>query len=283
MIILFGLEGTSVSALKNSSSQDPILVKNLTSAGIDFPIVDYGYSNGSYLGPNLNPITIAQKSIKSYELLEKKTESYEGENSDLERNILVIGDWFKTHPSDNGNYSLLIYAFPFSYYNMTVPWYSGLAHGKAIQALLNAYRISGDLSYVELAEKLLNAFYIEVEDGGLTYKDSNTEWWYEEYSNPNNSIQPRVLNGMMFALLGIHDLYNTTHSTNAKFILDQGISSLKSSLPKYDVLPTSLYDLLGKEATPFYQDIHVRLLENLYSITGDQLFLDYAKSWKSRR
>ena len=41
---------------------------------------------------------------------------------------------------------------------------------------------------------------------------------------PAERIEPRVLNGMMWSLIGINSYYNYTRDPSAKFLFDQGVS-----------------------------------------------------------
>ena len=56
---------------------------------------------------------------------------------------------------------------------MKPPWLSSMAQSQAIQALIKANNLTKDNRYLNLSDRLLNAFFIEVKDGGVTYKDKN--------------------------------------------------------------------------------------------------------------
>ena len=53
---------------------------------------------------------------------------------------------------------------------MKPPWFSSMAQSQAIQALIKANNLTNDNRYLNLSDRLLNAFFIEVKDGGVTYK-----------------------------------------------------------------------------------------------------------------
>jgi heparosan-N-sulfate-glucuronate 5-epimerase len=242
------------------------------------PIVDYGYLNGKYIGPQLNPITIAQSATRDYDIIKKS--NYKNETAII--NLITKADWFLGNSQDIGNYSILEYHFDFpSYNNMKPPWLSSMAQSQAIQALIKANNLTNDNRYLNLSDRLLNAFFIEVKDGGVTYKDKDG-WWFEEYANAFNPQQPRVLNGMGFTLLGIYDYYEYTHSLKAKFLFDKGLKSFIDNLGKYDNGILSNYDALGKPADLFYHKIHLEILDKLYHITGNNFFKNYYDKWKSR-
>ena len=127
---------------------------------------------------------------------------------------------------------------------------------------------------------MLDSFFVEVEDGGVTYKNPNSGWWYEEYAGIGGK-EPRVLNGMMWTLIGIYSYYNYTNDPTAKFLFDQGILSLKNNLNQYEdkKYSFSYYDALGTTAPLRHHKYHIDLLERLFHITSEQLFQDYHEKW----
>ena len=54
-----------------------------------------------------------------------------------------------------------------------------MAQAQAIQVLIRAYELTHELKYLNSAKKLLSSFFVEVEDGGVTYKTPNEGWWFE--------------------------------------------------------------------------------------------------------
>jgi heparosan-N-sulfate-glucuronate 5-epimerase len=177
-----------------------------------------------------------------------------------------------------GNYSILEYDFPWPIYNMTPKWRSGMAQGQAIQALVKAHEITGDANYIDTAHMLLNSFFVKVKDGGVTYK-TPTGWWYEEYADIGGK-ESRVLNGMMYTLLGIHEYYQYTGDNNAKHLFDQGIVALKNNLSLYDHNGYSYYDILGSPAWE-YHNVHIELSGQLYNITKEKTFKEYHDKWQN--
>lgn len=188
-------------------------------------------------------------------------------------------NWLVDNARQYGNYSLLEYNFPYRY-NLSPPWHSALAQGLAIQALTKAYKITNNDTYLDATALLLNSFYVDVKDGGITEKTNNSGWWYEEYAG-NGSENPRVLNGMMLDLLALHDYNNSTGSKQANYLFNQGVLALKNNIDTYDNNGSSYYDSLKFPATPFYQKLHVDLLDKLYKITGEPILKKYHDKWKS--
>jgi heparosan-N-sulfate-glucuronate 5-epimerase len=107
----------------------------------------------------------------------------------------------------------------------------------------------------------MQSFFIEVKNGGVTYKNPETGgWWYEEYPNPDPN--DRVLNGFIFALLGVHEYYERTGNKDAKYLFDKGIIELKNHLSDYDTGEWTYYDQVGNIASIGYHSLHVNKWHN---------------------
>lgn len=235
------------------------------------PYVLYGYYRGFYIGKQRSPVAISQKALEYYENF-KKYNKIEDKKS-----LLNCVKWILENGKKNNDCVFLEYDFPWPMYDLEKPWRSGMAQGLAIQALVKAHKISKEKKFLDYAKLLLDSFYVDVKDGGITLKN-NEGWWYEEFASKNAKMS-KVLNGMMFALLGIYDYYNYTNDEKAKFLFEKGCSGLIKELPKFDYDGFSFYDLLGNPAHKYHQ-IHIELLEKLYNITKEKIFKEYSDKWK---
>jgi heparosan-N-sulfate-glucuronate 5-epimerase len=267
------------------------------------PYVNYGHFDKTDVGFQRSPVTTAQKAISNfYEFKRTGEEKYK---DFLINNANWIMDYAVYKPADN--FSILEYKFPWPVYNLTAPWHSAMAQAQAIEALMYAHDVTHNAKYIDAAKLLLNSFFVEVKDGGVTYKnlsltslhkndytnfshssvegnatsmEGGTGWWYELFAgNNNDAVISKVLNGHMFTLLSMYKYYKYTHDENAKYIFDQGIIALKDSLPRYDNESFSHYDILETNPTFRYHYYHIKVLEQLYDITHEQIFLDYSKKW----
>lgn len=112
-------------------------------------------------------------------------------------------------------------------------------------------------------------------------KLSTNACWYEEYASKDRK-PPFVLNGMIFAILGVYDYYLTTKDVEAKEIFDKGVNALLLLIDKFNYDGWSYYDLEGQKATFNYHLIHVQLLKRLYEITNEEKFNYYYELWKQK-
>jgi len=259
------------------------LVVTLDDDGV--PINDYQYVGSVYIGKQRYPITIAQRALvcwdkddvylPHYYPFDDRNKGYD------EQGFLSCVEWIVNNATSRDNYAVWEFNFPYEHYNLMAPWRSAMAQGQCIQVLARAYQLTGDNNYLELAKKALTAFYVEVENGGVTLK-GDKGWWYEEYANEGGA-NPRVLNGHIFALEGIHEYYVATNDEEAKYLFDKGILALKAHLPDYDTGAWTYYDTLGTTATEGYHKLHVTQMLHLYHLTNDPVFKQYHGRWKTYR
>jgi hypothetical protein len=67
-----------------------------------------------------------------------------------------------------------------------------------------------------------------------------------------------------------------TNDANAKSVFDKGVNYLKDNLWKYDTGSWSSYDLVDNLATIEYHKAEISQLKELYDITGEDIFNEYA-------
>jgi hypothetical protein len=130
------------------------------------------------------------------------------------------------------------------------------------------YRDTRNRVWLESALRALQPFRLPVSEGGVVV-DFHGFPWYEEYPTRKPTY---TLNGFMFALIGLHDL--APWSAEAGRLYWGGRRALIDGLPHFTV-GTGLYHLghlvrsYGPRArfpaTPDYNRIHVRLLEEMES------------------
>jgi hypothetical protein len=173
------------------------------------------------------------------------------------------GCWMMEH--DNPKYPWL-----------RAPWTSALASGNAISALLRGWQLFDVDRYRAAADDAYRALH---EPGiGLTSGDGD-ELWYEEYpADP----PLHVLNGHVYALLGVVDYARATGDPEAEARWRRAASTTLAHLEGFDLGFWSAYDLLWREpASLHYQkNIHIPQLRILAKLTGDQPFEDMAERWE---
>jgi hypothetical protein len=187
-------------------------------------------------------------------------------------------NWLLEHRSVEGNATFWRSGFSWPSASCKPGWPSGMTQGVVLTDLVGAHEITGNGTYLEIAESVMESFYVPYEEGGFLYEDSEG-FWYAEY--PCREKPPRVLNGFIFSLQGLDDYYNATENPRAKYLFEQGTANLEARLPDYDAHGWSYYDAKGHKATSLYHELHIKLMGEMYEITGDGLYLEYKEKWSS--
>ena len=164
-------------------------------------------------------------------------------------------------------------------YNIKAPWASAMAQGEAISFLLRMHQITGNEEYLNTSIAAANFLLDENHPKRVAIRDKNNNLWLEEYPS---SIPSFVLNGFIYALFGLYDLYRVTNDEKIKASIDECVLTLENNIDKFDAGYWSYYDLLKKELVRYYyqKNVHVLQLEVLALLTKKEKFDFYAKKWK---
>ncbi|XP_059478168.1 D-glucuronyl C5-epimerase B [Neocloeon triangulifer] len=148
--------------------------------------------------------------------------------------------WFVRHQTSEGGWQIPVRRRLAAGMSVLAPgWLSAMAQGHAASILARAYLRSGDKKYLTAAENGLRPFRVASARGGVR----TSLWghpWFEEYPTSPPSL---VLNGFIYALLGLHDLRVIGRSKEAAALYAEGLASLRALLPLYDMGSGSVYDL----------------------------------------
>lgn len=166
-------------------------------------------------------------------------------------------------------------------YKINAPWASSMAQGECISFYLRMYQILGDEKLLNTAIKAFQFLELDVKEGGVKRMDEDGNLWYEEYPSEPPSY---VLNGFIYTLFGLYDLYRITGRTDVKEKIDACVKTLVDNLHKFDAGYWSYYDLLKKELVRYYyqKNVHVPQLKALYILTKESIFDDYALRWEKQ-
>jgi hypothetical protein len=177
-------------------------------------------------------------------------------------------------------YGFWLFMHPKKSYNLSADWPSALSQGMGMGLSLMAYHETGDEQYLEIIEKALRGYLVPVEYGGfLRYWDD--EFWYEEYPTKNPS---RVMNGFLFSLAGLYNLYENTGNELALKLFQEGVKTLANKIELYNADFISKYSLQHKEgfagyAKKTYHKLHIWQLLWLYEVTDQRIFFDTAQRY----
>ncbi len=262
----------AVYSLKNDS------IPNYAKIIVDekgIPYVHYVAYNDIKAGDQYNATIVANYAIDYYKLI---TENNDSATKDK---FLHCIEWLAGNMSYKDQYALFEFKWQQPYYDsVLVPWTSGMTSGRAIEAFTGAFKLYHSQKYLDNAMALLRGFYQPIQSGGFTYKEAKG-WWYEEYADTNMHT-PRVLDGHIFAILGVHKFWLATKTDSAAFIVQEGILSLKNHLPGYDIgNGWSYYDAYHKKTDKKYHQLLTSMMKELAATTNDPLFMQYYHSWNA--
>jgi hypothetical protein len=188
------------------------------------------------------------------------------------------------------------YTFDFPLYGLDeltlhAPWWSGMAQGQMLSALVRAYEATGDERYRNAADSTFASFAPRpaedwpVTEPAVAFVDGDGVLWLEEYSG---DLEPAyVLNGHIFAIFGLYDYWELTGSEEAERMIDGAATAVAHYLPEFRNGPGELswYGLTIKPNArglhTKYHRIHQEQLQVLADMTGERLFSDYAELFAS--
>lgn len=240
------------------------------------PLLDYR----GRLGPQYNPIAVAQYGLGNYNLF------LLGRDPERRRKTLAAADWLvETLTCGREGLWVWLHHFDWEYRErLKAPWRSGLAQGQGISLLLRAHAETGEPRYLDAAERAFTALATPIDRGGTLFVDERGDPWIEEYivSPPTH-----ILNGFIWALWGVYDFHRATWRPDAAWLWERCLGTLRSNLARYDAGFWSLYELSGTRlrmmASPFYHALHIVQLEVLHRLTGEDFFRSYRDRWAAYR
>ena len=255
------MDGKYVRAVESGLYSTPPFDEN----GI--PMVDYKRE----INKQYNPYSISQFALENWELFLQT-----GNQKHLDT-FLKQANWLVENQEEGKWYN----HFEVKRRGLKNPWVSCIAQGAGISVLLRAWQIKEDEGYLRAAEKAFGIFKIPIDRGGISYKNG-TGTWFEEYPNP--SAPSHVMNGHIWALFGIWDMYRVTHDADALRLFKEGVLALKTDISKYDTGFWVLYDQQFRAfLSSLYINSEINQLKVMHALTEDSIFSDYAKKWEQYR
>ncbi len=222
-----------------------------------------------------NPITVAQYG------LQQLTEFARAHEAHAQAEALLMADWLVENlRAWRGDIQAWVFEFDLPFYGPRAPWISALAQGQALSLLLRAGGIAPRSAYEDACHRAVRAFYHRVEDGGVAAHFPDGALAFEEYPTSEPSL---VLNGILFALLGLHDYATHFSDARAQACFEAGVLGVKKNLFRYDTGYWNFYDLHRSRrlASAMYVAIHVRLLRAFAALLGEEEFARAAEHWNS--
>ena len=242
----------------------------------DYDFDDNGIPKVNYsgkIGLRYNAITTAQYGLSR---LQRYTDTNE------EKDLLAAircADWLVENLQEHRSGHAWVYDFDLDFYGPKAPWISGMAQGEGISLLLRIQQIDHKKQYSNSAKLAFSPFLKKVPDGGVQTNLPDGTIIFEEFPNDPPS---HVLNGHIFALLGIFDYAQFFCNSEAMEIFNEACDGLLKNLNRWDTGYWCRYDLhpTRRLASKMYMKVHVQLLEILYGLTKAFEFRNTANRWR---
>jgi putative cell wall-binding protein len=217
--------------------------------------------------PVYNPVTVAQHALGAYD------EYLLGGSTIARADFLTHANWLRGEGMDaRGRFP---YKWNYAPRGLTAPWYSAMAQGEGISVLLRAYQLTGDVSYLTAAGRAFAPFTETLATGGVT-SVSGSDLWLEEYTE---AVPKQVLNGHIFAMWGLWDLYRVTGDTEARALFERAGATLIRHFDDYEYNGYVLYERFPAHYSYSYYWLQIRQLRVLTGITGDLRYADRGDAW----
>jgi len=194
---------------------------------------------------------------------------------DCRNKVLNQVNWLVENIDENGIWKN---NFKLPFYNFNPPWVDGMGQGLAISLLIRAYQLTSNQEYLKTAIKAFSPFEKQIKDGGNLFIDKKRRVWIEECPVDPAS---HILNGFIYALFGVYDLYKIKQYDSARELWHKGIETLERNIDRYDLGFWSRHDLITEYPSEFgYHEIHIEQLKALYMLTDIKKFKKYADRWQ---
>lgn len=206
-----------------------------------------------------------------------------GEDPAGRRTFLRQVAWLQAHAVERADGSVV---WPFTVdwqegdCRLKAPWISAMVQGLAISCLIRAHRVTDDPRLLDMCRGAATVFEKSFEDGGVrTVEDGRVS--YEEYPG---TPRPRVLDGSLFSLLGLYDLYAQNGDQRILRLFSEGVAGLIQDLPTWDYRGKwSWYGSHGYLCPPHYNKLNCALLSSLASLADEPTLRRYAEAWTPAR
>ena len=163
-------------------------------------------------------------------------------------------------------------------YGLEAPWYSAMAQGQVASVFARASATTNDPADAALAIAAIQPL-LRPSVPRLVAQTAEGPVLEEAPSDRPS----RILNGWIFALVGLQEVGAGLRDAEAAEAFAEGIATLERTLPRYDVGWWSRYSLYPHRfvdlAKPFYHRLHVAQLDALYRLTGVAAFAETSARW----
>jgi hypothetical protein len=229
------------------------------------------------LGPTHNPAYVAWYALVSLGL------ALRGKDLGGQDRFLAQAEWLASHGVRRDD-DAVVWPYAFDWQEghcvLRAPWISAMAQGLAMSVLVRGYRVTRREGFLDLCRAASQVFAKDIRDGGIRTLEQGRAL-YEEY--PGYPL-PRVLDGFLFGLLGLYDLFVETEDPQVMQLFAHGIQGLKHALPRWNYRGKwSWYGSHGYLCPPHYHALNRSLLQALGRLSREPVLTRCADTWDPAR
>jgi heparosan-N-sulfate-glucuronate 5-epimerase len=243
--------------------------------GVGLPLVRHDGKE-----PYSNPVTIAQFALGHHQ---RWIRTGELESRDK---LIQCADWLVDNQTvvsrATRTFGVWYYPYDSPFWGAVAPWVSAMAQGEALSVLSRAWAVHPRPEYITVAKLSVESFFVDVNDGGVRSFYGPDEPCYEEVA-----VEPaaHILNGHLFALMGLWDHVRTWGDETAHRALAVAVPVLTKHLDRYDGKYWSRYSMFKRNqlADQFYHGIHIAQLNYGGDEWGQPSWNAMAQRWEMYR
>jgi len=254
----------------DASPPAPAAPDALDAAGV--PMFDPGRVRGA--GPPVyHPIVIIQYGLRHHGLL---SEGRAGSRAP----VVACARWLVDHAEwdDRRRFLRWPYPFPLKWAGLEAGWWSGMAQGQALSLLLRSEPLLDDPRVIEVARQAARSLHYDLRDGGAACDLDADRAFIEELPY---EPAPHILNGCLYALLGLHEFARITGDADAERQVQRVVAGVDAVLDRFDTGYWSRYalGLGGLLAKPGYHLTHMSQLWRLGALLDRPRWRRTADRW----
>lgn len=171
----------------------------------------------------------------------------------------------------------LTWEYYFNFDSGAPPWTSAMSQGTALQALADAYNVTGNRAYLLTARRVLTLFTV-APPRGVAVKTPRGLRFVQYTFDP--SRRDEVINAFLQALIGLYTYAQAGGNQEALRLFDAGSAEAQHELPDFDTGTWSLYQP-GVPDTISYHQLVTGFLERLCSLTRAPAYCATAARFES--
>lgn len=205
---------------------------------------------------------------------------YNKEQFEYRKRLDVLLEWFESNKEKSSHGTCWRIPFENKKYGIPAGYPSAMAQGEIISFYLRMHQLTGKAELIDTAMDAFEFLKLDVHLGGVRRQNEQGQIWLEEYPLKSPSY---VLNGFIYTLFGLIDLYRVTNNSHVKIEIDRCVDSLKSYLPKFSLWYWPIYDLQQRELimTYYMRNVYIPQMQALAQLFPEvPLFAKTAKRWK---